>query len=529
VPVLGNSVASVTEDVAVANGLLSTSGAVTITDVDAGDNSFRPAAVFNGTGAALGTLVFNTNGTYSYSVDNSLVQYLNTGESVVETYTVTSLDGSATTTITITINGADDGAVIVPGQPGGDLGSVTEDGVLTTGGKLNVTDPDAGQAVFVAQNVPTTYGQFTIGTDGTWSYQLNNSNPDVQALGTGQTLTETRTVTTADGTTANVVITINGTNDIPTLGNSVAEVTEDVAVANGLLSTSGAVTISDIDAGDNSFRPAAVFNGTGAALGTLVFNTNGTYSYSVDNSLVQYLKTGESVVETYTVTSLDGSATTTIEITINGADNGAVIVPGQPGGDLGSVTEDGVLTTGGKLNVTDPDAGQAVFVAQNVPTTYGQFTIGTDGTWSYQLDNTNPTVQGLGAGQTLTETRTVTTADGTTANVVITINGTNDIPTLGNSVAAVTEDVAVVNGLLSTSGAVTISDIDAGDNSFRPAAVFNGTTAWSSTSRLVSRWLKPIRLPALMVPQRPPSRSPSMVPTTALSSFPASLAATWVR
>ncbi|MCD2514685.1 VCBS domain-containing protein, partial [Comamonas endophytica] len=154
---------------------------------------------------------------------------------------------------------------------------MTEDSTLTTSGKLNVVDPDAGQAVFVAQNVATTYGQFIIGTGGTWTYTLNNDNPAVQALGAGQTLTETHEVRTADGTTANVVITINGTNDVPTLGTGVASVTEDVAVSNGQLVTSGVVSISDIDGGQNSFQPTAVFNGTGSALGTLVFNTDGTY------------------------------------------------------------------------------------------------------------------------------------------------------------------------------------------------------------------------------------------------------------
>ncbi|WP_315127007.1 VCBS domain-containing protein, partial [Comamonas antarctica] len=475
VPTLGTGVSAVTEDVNVVGGKLLASGSVSISDVDAGQSSFKAGAVYGGSGTALGTLVFNTNGTYSYSVDNSKVQYLKTGESVVETYTVTSSDGSATTTIKITINGADDGAIISPATPGSDKGSVTEDGTLTTGGKLDVVDPDAGQAVFVAQNVTTTYGQFTIGSNGTWTYTLNNANPAVQALGAGQTLTETREVSTADGTKANVVITINGTNDVPTLGTGVSAVTEDVNVVGGKLLASGSVSISDVDAGQSSFKAGAVYGGSGTALGTLVFNTNGTYSYSVDNSKVQYLKTGESVVETYTVTSSDGSATTTIKITINGADDGAIISPATPGSDKGSVTEDGTLTTGGKLDVVDPDAGQAVFVAQNVTTTYGQFTIGSNGTWTYTLNNANPAVQALGAGQTLTETREVSTADGTKANVVITINGTNDVPTLGTGVAAVTEDVGVVGGRLVTSGSVSIADTDTGESSFKAGAVYNGT------------------------------------------------------
>ncbi|MBS7778316.1 VCBS domain-containing protein, partial [Acidovorax sp. CCYZU-2555] len=148
-----------------------------------------------------------------------------------------------------------------------------------------------------------------------------------QALGAGQTLTETREVVTADGTKSNVVITINGTNDVPTLGTGVAAVTEDVNVVGGKLSTSGTVTISDVDAGESSFKAGAAFTSTtGAAqLGTLVFNTDGSYSYSVDNSKVQYLKAGESVVETYTVTSKDNSATTTIKITINGTNEAPVV------------------------------------------------------------------------------------------------------------------------------------------------------------------------------------------------------------
>ena len=60
---------------------------------------------------------------------------------------------------------------------------------------------DAGEAAFRPQtNVAQTYGTFTVAADGTWSYVLNNANPAVQALGTGDTLTETITVLSVDGT-----------------------------------------------------------------------------------------------------------------------------------------------------------------------------------------------------------------------------------------------------------------------------------------------------------------------------------------
>ena len=61
----------------------------------------------------------------------------------------------------------------------------------------------------------------TVIANGTYSYTLNNANAAVQALTTGQTLTEafTYTLTDNDGDTSpsTLTITINGTNDVPTV------------------------------------------------------------------------------------------------------------------------------------------------------------------------------------------------------------------------------------------------------------------------------------------------------------------------
>ncbi|MGN7512709.1 VCBS domain-containing protein, partial [Aeromonas salmonicida] len=98
---------------------------------------------------ALGNLSIAENGTWSYNVDNSKVQYLGLGETRVENFTVQSVDGT-THTVTITITGVNDGAVI----SGNDTGGVTEDEstpTLTETGTLTVTDVDgADEAKFVA-------------------------------------------------------------------------------------------------------------------------------------------------------------------------------------------------------------------------------------------------------------------------------------------------------------------------------------------------------------------------------------------
>jgi len=47
---------------------------------------------------------------------------------------------------------------------------------------------------FQPQAVSGTYGSFTLDASGNWNYALDNANATVQALGTGDTLTETFTV-----------------------------------------------------------------------------------------------------------------------------------------------------------------------------------------------------------------------------------------------------------------------------------------------------------------------------------------------
>jgi len=52
-------------------------------------------------------------------------------------------------------------------------------------------------------------------------------------------------------------------------------------------------------------------------LGRLVLAASGASSYTVANSAVQYLKTGETKVDNFTITSVDGT-TKTVSFTING-------------------------------------------------------------------------------------------------------------------------------------------------------------------------------------------------------------------
>lgn len=164
------------------------------------------------------TTAFSAGGaTISINLDGSTaagLQATQAGETFVDTftYTIRMADGAlSTATATMNIAGVNDPAVFT----GADTGSVHEDLVLTTGGTLIVTDPDHDQSGFQAPTDLTgDHGTFTFDTGtGLWGYSLTNSDPVVQALNTGDTLTDTLAVLSTDGTSHNIVVTIHGEDE----------------------------------------------------------------------------------------------------------------------------------------------------------------------------------------------------------------------------------------------------------------------------------------------------------------------------
>ncbi|NHQ88712.1 adhesin, partial [Iodobacter sp. HSC-16F04] len=326
---------------------------------------------------------------------------------------------------------------------------------------LLVNDKDAGQSSFQAQtDTDGTYGKFSIGTDGKWTYVLNNAAANVQALAEGETKTETFTVKSADGTTSNVVVTVVGTNDAAVItpnkpGDDAGQVKEDTT-----LTTSGTLLVNDKDAGQSSFQAQTNTDGT---YGKFSIGTDGKWTYVLNNAAanVQALAEGETKTETFTVKSADGT-TSSVVVTVVGTNDAAVITPSKPGDDAGSVKEDTTLTTSGTLLVNDKDAGQSSFQAQtDTNGTYGKFSIGTDGKWTYTLNNNDPIVQALKDGDVKTETFTVKSADGTTSTITVTVNGTNETATVGHG--AVQEDTvqSSTGTLTATGGATFVPQTDA--------------------------------------------------------------------
>ncbi|MBL0668754.1 VCBS domain-containing protein, partial [Aeromonas jandaei] len=216
----------------------------------------------------------------------------------------------------------------------------------------------------------------------TWTYNVDNSK--VQYLGKGETKVETFTVQSVDGTPHKVTITITGVNDgsVQISGSDAAgAVTEDLNVSSaGQLSDSGQLKISDVDGEDEvAFKTdAASITASPDALGSLSITADGTWTYNVDNSKVQYLGKGETKVETFTVQSVDGTPHK-VTITITGTndaptlsiDSGvAVSEEGLAGGIAdktgNSDTTDNV-TASGKITVGDVDSQDTLTISLNGP------------------------------------------------------------------------------------------------------------------------------------------------------------------
>src|SRR5207253_2978961 len=160
---------------------------------------------------ANGTFSIAANGAWTYTA-NSAFDYLNVGQSVSDTFTVASADGT-TSTVQVTINGSNDAAVVSSAS----VALSETNAPLTTGGTLTISDVDSAQTFVAQSNVAGANGTFSIAANGAWTYTANSA---FNNLNVGQSVSDTFTVTSADGTMTTVQVTTNGTNDAAVLSSA---------------------------------------------------------------------------------------------------------------------------------------------------------------------------------------------------------------------------------------------------------------------------------------------------------------------
>ncbi|WP_141352285.1 VCBS domain-containing protein, partial [Zoogloea ramigera] len=364
------------------------------------------------------------------------------------TYTISDAQGgTSTTTLTVTVTGTNDGAVIT----GPDLGTVTEDATLSASGQLLATDVDS-PAQFTAAIAPGAYGNFSIDAAGNWTYTLNNSDPAVQALGTNDVRIEQFTVNTNDGSTHIVTINVNGANEAPTAVDASATGAEDAAsipVTLGGGDVDGTVvsfSLANLPTNGALYLDAAI---TKPVLpGTLLPATSGAASLYFKPNANWYGNTSFQFIATDGEGASSPLATVTIEVTtVNdnpiAADNRGAV---REDGTLNAIPSNGLIASaldpsgkdtdieGDPLTVTalrtgtEAGSGTSGTVGSPLLGTYGSLTVYPQGSYTYVADRATA----LAAGKTATDTFTYTISDGKggtdTAELVITITGTNDAP-----------------------------------------------------------------------------------------------------
>ncbi|MFC1236516.1 VCBS domain-containing protein [Vibrio sp. F74] len=442
----GDLSGNVTEDTNVdQQGLLQVSGKLDIVDPDQGESGLQAETIQG----LYGVITTDSQGHWQYQVDNSqaVVQQLLTGGALHESIDIHTIDGTVQT-LDLTIGGTDDNATI----SGIDIGNLTEDLTLQTSGKLTVNDLDAGESHFSSGDIIGLLGTLHLQENGNWSYDLDNSNSTVQSLKQGATTQDIITVQSADGSTHQVTITVNGINDKAVItGTATASLTEDKDLMSGaILHADGQLIATDPDAGQSQFT-ADHLQGQ---YGEMSINSNGHWSYTAHNAgtAVQGLKTGEQLTETLLVHSIDGTEQK-VTVTIDGTDDKPVITT-----ITASTAIEGATATTGTITSTDKDLGDTSTFTTTA--TVAGFTLNTDGTYTFDTVNgANSAYEHLTDGDTQTITIPVTVTD-TAGNsdlkdLIITVIGTNDKPVLGTiSAQSTDEDGAKLTGQL------TSTDVD---------------------------------------------------------------------
>ncbi len=376
-PVAVADTATATEAGGIANGTAGTDPVGNVlandTDVDSGDSKSVTAFSFGASAGTLGValngsygaLTLNADGSYSYVVDNSnvAVQALRASSTpLVETFNYTMQDGAgapSSSTLTITINGANDAPIAVA-----DTAVATEAGGVANGtagtdpvGNVlaNDTDVDSGDSKSVTAfsfgasagtlgvALNGSYGALTLNADGSYTYVVDNGNAAVQALRTSSTpLVETFNYTQQDSAGASssstLTITINGANDAPTTSPvTLAPISED---SGGRLITQAELLANASDVESDALIASGLAISSGS--GVLQDNLDGTWTYT------PALNDDTSVSFSYNLS------------------DGTIAIAGQATLDITPVNDAPVITSGPAFQVQEGSPASVAMTATDV-------------------------------------------------------------------------------------------------------------------------------------------------------------------
>lgn len=283
---------------------------------------------------------------YVYVLDSHETHSSQGADSLLDSTTVTVTDRNGDTTSgAVTVNIVDDVPTAVS-----DTASLGEDTASVSGNVLTNDTQGADSAlVSTTGTQESTYGSLTLNADGSYVFTLDNANAAVQALDTGETLTQTFSYTLTDGdgdtSTATLTVTIDGQNDAPTteiaLGGDSGVVYESglpngSAAGETATTATGTLTLGDADGLDDI--KTLTIDGTALTVGssglaglvgetvatehgtlTLTGYDNGAFSWSwsLTSAVHNDAQSDTDYLEKLQVTVSDGDASSTSSVSID--------------------------------------------------------------------------------------------------------------------------------------------------------------------------------------------------------------------
>ncbi len=340
--------------------------------------SLDGAAVGGDVDGLYGVLRVESDGRFTYRADTGVLAGLGEGESLAESFTYTVADGnggSDTGILTVTL--IDGNAP--PQVSGFILVTSLEDGpVRIVDGLTNVTDPEGDSLTIIPPDDLPPGVTFDAG-EGT--FRLDPSHPAHQILRAGEPGGFRIHYQVSDGTSmADHLLAweIEGTNDPAQFSGALSGVVRE----DTILTAAGQVGVTDIEPGEAGFDPLSDGIQLGS-YGTFDFNAlTGLWTYDLDNADpdVQALDAGDSLVEAFTIRSLDGTPQT-ILVTIEGSDDRPVSVD-----DFYTTTRDAPLTVtapGLFANDSDPNGDAIIGLTIVTGPSHGALAANPDGSFTY--------------------------------------------------------------------------------------------------------------------------------------------------
>ncbi|MBP2281023.1 CshA-type fibril repeat protein/VCBS repeat-containing protein [Psychrobacter sp. PL19] len=276
-------------------------------------------------GSTIGTLTLNSDGSYVFTPATNF-----NGSAPQVVYTVTdSKGGSVSTTLDITVTPVNDAPVAVDDTKTGISGQPLVIRVLDNDSDLE-NNIDATRVRLIDPNTGTQVSSITVANEGVWT---------ISSV-TGEVTFTPKTGFTSDPTPVKYVVSdLNGLQSNPALITLNYPNITPVAQPDtkSLIEDSGAATVTgNVLTNDNLGNTPIqkiVWGSETANYGSVTKNSDGTYSYTLNNSnsSVQALAQEQKVTEifNYTITDQDGqTSTSSLTITITGTNDRPTITNG---------------------------------------------------------------------------------------------------------------------------------------------------------------------------------------------------------